>query len=77
MVIRLGALSPFPIVALAEARLHASPYHSLRTISCIYNDGHLVLRGCLSTFFQKQLAQTAVAHIKGVERVINQIEVRD
>ena len=77
MSMRLEAAAPFPIAALAEARLHASPYQALRKISCLYDNGRLVLRGCLSTFFHKQLAQTAVADIKGVHRIINQIEVRD
>jgi osmotically-inducible protein OsmY len=63
------------IAAVAEARLGASPHRALRTILCKCDEGVLVLRGRLSTYFHKQLAQEIVADIEGVEQVVNQIEV--
>ena len=63
------------ITALAEARLRASQYSSIRKIFCMFDEGMLVLRGRLPSFFQKQLAQVAVANIDGVKQVVNQIEV--
>lgn len=66
-----------PITAVAKARLQASQYSSIRKIFCMFDEGMLVLRGRLPTFFHKQLAQTAVADIQGVTQIVNQIEVHD
>ena len=60
---------------LAESRLQASPYLSLRNIVCDFHEGLLILRGCLPTYYLKQQAQTAVAHVDGVGQVVNLIEV--
>ena len=35
----------------------------------------LVLRGCLPTYYLKQIAQEAVAPLEGVERIDNRIQV--
>lgn len=59
----------------AAARLHDSPYLSLKAVSCEFRDGVLTLRGCLPTYYFKQMAQTAVAGLEGVVSVDNQIEV--
>jgi osmotically-inducible protein OsmY len=64
-----------PIAALAEARLQASPYQPIRKLFCDFDEGLLVLRGRLPSYFHKQLAQVAVADIMGVKQVVNQIEV--
>jgi hypothetical protein len=63
------------IRALAERRLRTSRYLALRNISCNYLDGVLVLRGCLPTYYLKQVAQVAVSHLEGVVRIDNQILV--
>ena len=60
---------------LAECRLRASPYLSLRNICCDFHEGMLILRGCLPTYYMKQQAQAAVADVEGVGQVVNQIEV--
>ena len=51
------------------------PYHDVRRVTCEYDHGVLFLRGRLPSFHQKQLAQEAVARVKGVIQVVNQIEV--
>jgi len=38
-------------------------------------DGVLVLRGCLPTYYLKQIAQEVVAYLEGVESVDNQIQI--
>jgi osmotically-inducible protein OsmY len=38
-------------------------------------DGVLVLRGCLPTYYLKQVAQEVVVSVQGVERIDNQIQV--
>ena len=60
---------------LAERCLHSNPYLALNNISCELLDGVLVLRGCLPTYYIKQIAQEAVAPLEGVERIDNQIQV--
>ena len=65
----------FEIAEIAEARLCASSHPALRNVFCKYDDGVLVLRGRLNSFFHTQLAQETVARIEGVERVVNKIEV--
>ena len=70
--------SPDPqasLQAVAERALHSGPYPALKKLSCDYRGGVLVLRGCLPSYYLKQLAQEVVAHLEGVEGVDNQIQV--
>ncbi len=61
----------------ARERLQQSPYHGVRSVSCAFDRGVLCLRGHLSCFYHKQLAQEAVAHLPGVERVVNEVVVAE
>jgi osmotically-inducible protein OsmY len=67
--------SQFSINELAEKRLQSNPYLALKGVSCDCLDGVLFLRGCLPTYYLKQLAQEVVVGLKGVERIDNQIQV--
>ena len=60
---------------LAEKRLHGSNYRALHTIRCSLQDDALILSGCLSSYFLKQMAQEAVVTLPGVVQVVNLIEV--
>jgi osmotically-inducible protein OsmY len=60
---------------LAETCLRSNPYLALKNISCDWRDGVLCLRGCLPSYYLKQIAQEAVASLEGVKRIDNQIEV--
>jgi len=59
----------------AQEMLRTSPYRPIHRVACAYQDGLLVLRGRLRTYFHKQLAQEAVARVDGVRQVVNEIEV--
>ncbi len=48
-------------VDLAERCLRRNPYPALKTVACDWLDGVLVLRGCLPTYYLKQIAQEVVA----------------
>jgi hypothetical protein len=62
--------------AVAERGLRSSRYPALQTVSCDYQDGVLILRGCLPTYYLKQMAQEVVAHqFDKVERLENHIQV--
>jgi hypothetical protein len=64
------------IVEQAESRLRDSPYFALRMVSCESRNGVLVLRGCLPTYYLKQLAQATVVRGQGAPTtVLNEIEV--
>ena len=70
------ARDPHPALAhLAEECLRSTPYPTLKRCSCSLLDGVLVLRGCLPTYYLKQVAQEVVASLPGVERIDNQIQV--
>ena len=74
------SLSPRPpscagIIEGAETRLRANPYLALKNVSCEYEQGVLTLRGCLPTYYLKQMAQTAMDRLDGVDQVVNEIEV--
>jgi hypothetical protein len=70
---------PYPqagLQALAERALRSGPYRALQTLSCDCQGGVLVLRGCLPTYYLKQVAQEVVAHqVQGLARLDNQIQV--
>ena len=63
------------IAEAAQVRLQHSPYRTIRRITCRFDGGVLTLVGQVPTFHHKQLAQTAVAGLFGVNQVDNQIEV--
>ena len=68
-------LKPHTVAQAAKDRLRSNPHWPVRRISCECDKGCLFLRGRLSCFFHKQLAQEAVADVDGVTQVINEIEV--
>ncbi len=51
------------------------PYLALENIFCDSLGGVLALRGCLPTYYLKQIAQEVVARLEGVEAIDNQIQV--
>jgi hypothetical protein len=67
--------SPPGIAEGAQDRLRSNSYQALKNVSCEYHAGVLTLRGCLPSYYLKQMAQTAVARLDGVERIVNEIEV--
>jgi len=55
--------------------LSATGYSTLRHIGVDHDNGHVVLRGRVPTYFLKQLAQSIAASFPGVQVVDNNIEV--
>lgn len=68
-----GGGASLQIAARARARLQQSPYPLIRVLECGFHEGVLTLRGRLPTFYMKQLAQTCVRDVPGVEEVNNRI----
>jgi hypothetical protein len=65
------------LAELAESRLRCNSYLALKNVSCEYQQGRLILRGLLPTYYLKQLAQEVVARIDGAIQVVNEINVLD
>jgi hypothetical protein len=65
------------VAQAAERRVQASPHFALRSVSCDYDKGILVLRGRVASYYLKQLAQEAVRKLDGVVVIVNVIEVTD
>ncbi len=65
------------VVEEVRSQLRGNPYQAVKQVSCEYRDGTLILRGRLPSYYLKQVAQTAVARVPGVERVVNHIEVEN
>jgi osmotically-inducible protein OsmY len=63
------------VAEAAKSRLQESSYGAIRRLSCDCRRGILFLRGHLPTFYQKQLAQEAVAKLEGVLQVMNEAVV--
>jgi hypothetical protein len=68
--------SSHELAKAARKRLKSTSYPSIRGLSCECDDrGVLYLRGRLSSYYHKQLAQEAVADLPGVVQIVNQAEV--
>lgn len=63
------------MVENAKKHLRERGYEELRNVTCEYFDGVLVLRGRVSSYFLKQMAQVAVHGISGISFVRNAIDV--
>ena len=55
--------------------LSTNPHVPTEKVRVETADGHVVLKGSVSSFFQKQMAQEAIRRIDGVEKIDNLLEV--
>lgn len=63
------------VAAAAIARLRRSGYPSLRHVSCEVQNGVLMLRGGVSSFFLKQIAQALLRDLAVPFELDNQLTV--
>jgi osmotically-inducible protein OsmY len=59
----------------ARQRLGGTSYQFLRFVECCFQNGVLTLRGRVPSFYLKQMAQTVLANLEGVERIDNRVDV--
>ena len=72
----LGISKERPVVQPeAQSRLHKSGYYELHLVSCEFHEGVLTLRGRVSSYYLKQLAQELIRRLDGTEEVNNRLEV--
>jgi osmotically-inducible protein OsmY len=63
------------VQAEAQSRLCTSGYYELQLVSCDFHEGVLTLRGRVSRFYLKQVAQELIRRMDGAEEVNNRLEV--
>jgi len=68
-------LPPDRVATTASRLLQHSGYRELRNVDCEYRDGGVVLRGQVSTYYLKQLAQVVLLNSPTVGRVSNLLAV--
>ena len=59
----------------AQRLLRKSAYKQLHRIECELIDGTLFLRGQVTSFYLKQIAQQSVRELNGVGRIYNFVQV--
>jgi osmotically-inducible protein OsmY len=64
-----------PVRELAGKRLRDGQYRALAEVTCEFHEGVLILRGRVTSFFLKQIAQTVVRNVEGVIEIDNRLEV--
>jgi osmotically-inducible protein OsmY len=60
---------------LVAAALQQSPYFARRPLCCQAERGRVVLRGTVTSFYHKQMAQEILRRVDGVDRIENHLEV--
>jgi len=60
---------------VAEARLRHSAYLELRAINCEVSAGVLTLQGTVSSYYLRQVAQSLVLGLEGIDAIDNCLEV--
>jgi hypothetical protein len=63
------------LASRAKSELEQSPVPALRKLSVQQSGESLVIRGRVSRFYYKQLAQETVRAVSGGLRVVNSVEV--
>lgn len=72
---RRAALQDSAVAETARRRLRQNGYLTLCEIDCRYHEGIVFLRGRVSSYYLKQVAQETIRCLAGVEQIINDIEV--
>jgi hypothetical protein len=75
MIAPSDALAETDVLQEAQDALAGQLFHLRRNLSCEFREGLLLLRGRVSSYYHKQVAQEAVLRLEAVEQVVNQIEV--
>lgn len=64
-----------PLETLISGVIADHPHLKRRRVHFETQKGHVVLRGVVNSYYQKQLAQEAVRRLEGVHSVENHLEV--
>ena len=64
-----------PLFERIHDALITNPHVPIQQVRIEAEDGRVVLKGQVSSFFQKQMAQEAVRRVDGVQRIDNLLQV--
>jgi hypothetical protein len=64
-----------PITVLRQ-QLRASPYWSIRQLVCDIDQNRIIVRGTVTSFYLKQIAQSLAANVVGIACVQSEIDVQ-
>ncbi len=67
--------SPAVMISATEM-IRQSPLPSLRSLEVIENDSEVTLSVCVSSYYEKQLAQETVRPVLGERRLLNMVRVK-
>jgi osmotically-inducible protein OsmY len=70
----LPAVTP-ELNGLVDAALRQSPYFARRGVRFETEQGRVVLRGTVGSYYHKQMAQEILRRVDGVDRIENHLEV--
>lgn len=66
---------PETLVDQVDSLIQKSPYLMGRNLRFEAQEGRVVLKGVVNTYFQKQMAQEALRKLDGVTEIANELEV--
>lgn len=58
-----------------QTAIDASPYLTGRKLRFETEEGRVIIRGVVDTYFQKQMAQEALRRVTGIAQIENDLEV--
>lgn len=61
--------------SLIASAIERHPHLKRRNLRFETQEGRVVLRGTVSSYYQKQMAQEALRRLKGVDQIENHLEV--
>ncbi len=67
--------APLPLLHRVDSALKESPHLAGRHLIPETNEGEVILRGTVDSYFQKQMAQEVLRNVEGIRRILNQLEV--
>lgn len=66
-----------PLLHRIDSAIRNNPYVIRRHVFLESNNGHIVLRGRVDSYYQKQMVQELLRGIEGIAEISNQLEVED
>ena len=64
-----------PLFGRVTSALRKNPYLDFSTLSHETNEGRVVLKGTVPSYFEKQMAQESLRPIEGICEIVNDLEV--
>ena len=55
--------------------LQKNPYVDFSSLKCETNEGCVVLKGVVPSYFEKQMAQESLRSVEGICHILNELEV--